>query len=689
MLGNQPTSTVIGRLRVRAGSNDSLLTRMRVARLLEAVELRPTNLPSSAILYIRSARDPLPGSLRLERGDVRPPAAWQQAMTTMIDRLAAQASRPSREAVPPSAQAVVFLDRSELLSSLANDWCEGNLPTRWWWQSLLRHGPASQIVKQAWRKTPEYAPAALEQLANKNKAVTFVQTFGDDEARQLLRGVLQSFALPALARVLDPVDDFETTNNQGRDLSVQEQDRNAERSRDAPVRSGPIAPWRSLVPESAAGGLRPQQKLFLGIALMLQRAPVRVRAAGFPEQVREWQRETSARETDLDTESIARSTRASDQTSREDSEGGRRASSTSDRATDDSLLVSKASDDESRPATPAQRDLGEVVEGGERESRPRMQTTSDHSRLSDRLLPPGRESDPSSPAKKVGKAVADDFTSAAKSLQPSSQSLKAVGQTEVAEPSRNEISARDVAPPPPVEEPTVREEQDEEWVETQLGGVFYLVNLGLFLNLYGDFTTPEEPGIQLNIWDFVALLGRELIGAEIENDPVWLLLGRLAQREEDDLLGSDFDPEAVSSFKFQVSSLESGEAVSSFKFQVSSLESGEADERPAATDVTATEGNFELETRNLKLETTPALAAWIDQLMPHVRARLRRAFGLNEADDPGPLVCRHQAQVCLTPTHLDVFFALVELPIEIRLSGLDRNPGWVPAAGRFIAFHYE
>src|SRR5262249_7410314 len=69
--------------------------------------------------------------------------------------------------------------------------------------------------------------------------------------------------------------------------------------------------------------------------------------------------------------------------------------------------------------------------------------------------------------------------------------------------------------------------------ETQFGGVFYLINLGLYLGLYGDFTKPAEPGIELNIWDFVALVGRELCGEEIESDPVWPLLARLAGREAD------------------------------------------------------------------------------------------------------------------------------------------------------------
>ena len=287
-----------------------------------------------------------------------------------------------------------------------------------------------------------------------------------------------------------------------------------------------------------------------------------------------------------------------------------------------------------------------------------------------RRLQPSQETDLSPPAKTAGR-LADDFVSAPKSdSQQNSQSRAAVAESETAEASRDDLVARELPRDRQVEESTVREEQDEEWVETRMGGVFYLVNLGLFLNLYGDFTTPGEPGIQLNIWDFVALLGRELVGDEIENDPVWLLLRRLAQREADELLGVDFDPETVSSFKFQVSSSELVEEL-------------------GAAEDSATGRSSELETRNLKLETTPALAAWLDQLMPHVRARLRRALGLNETDDPGPLVCRHWAQVRLTPTHVDVFFRLADLPIEIRLSGLDRNPGWVPAAGRFIAFHYE
>jgi len=72
-----------------------------------------------------------------------------------------------------------------------------------------------------------------------------------------------------------------------------------------------------------------------------------------------------------------------------------------------------------------------------------------------------------------------------------------------------------------------------------------------------------------------------------------------------------------------------------------------------------------------------------------VQVRLQRALGLLSAGDVPHILCKHTARILLTATHLDIVLSLAALPIEVRLSGLDRNPGWVPAAGRFIAFHFE
>jgi hypothetical protein len=85
-------------------------------------------------------------------------------------------------------------------------------------------------------------------------------------------------------------------------------------------------------------------------------------------------------------------------------------------------------------------------------------------------------------------------------------------------------------------------------------------------------------------------------------------------------------------------------------------------------------------------ETKPE---WLIDLLPKLRARLILALGIDENTNLARILLHHHAKVTVTPTHLDVFFSLSDHPIEIRLSGLDRDPGWVPAAGRFIAFHYD
>ena len=66
--------------------------------------------------------------------------------------------------------------------------------------------------------------------------------------------------------------------------------------------------------------------------------------------------------------------------------------------------------------------------------------------------------------------------------------------------------------------------------------------------------------------------------------------------------------------------------------------------------------------------------------MPYVRVRLQHALGLLSANDVQHILCKQAARISLTETHLDIVLSLAELPIEVRLSGLDRNPGWVPAA---------
>ena len=52
-------------------------------------------------------------------------------------------------------------------------------------------------------------------------------------------------------------------------------------------------------------------------------------------------------------------------------------------------------------------------------------------------------------------------------------------------------------------------------------------------------------------------------------------------------------------------------------------------------------------------------------------------------------VVRRPGEVHAGPARVDVVFPLAAADVSIRMCGLDRDPGWIPAAGRDIRFHYR
>lgn len=183
----------------------------------------------------------------------------------------------------------------------------------------------------------------------------------------------------------------------------------------------------------------------------------------------------------------------------------------------------------------------------------------------------------------------------------------------------------------------------ERIVSTAHGGIFYLLNLALALGLYGDFTQPLRPGLALSPWKFLDLLGRRLLRGlpDAEDDSLWAALEQLA--------GSVEEPVAMAT--------------------------GLADWQP---DPAWSDPPLLL----------PAAARSSDEnfltwLIPVLTDRLEHA-GVTF-----PMLLGQSARLVLTAGRVDVHFSLSSHPIEIRLAGLDRDPGWIPAAGRDVRFHYD
>jgi hypothetical protein len=174
---------------------------------------------------------------------------------------------------------------------------------------------------------------------------------------------------------------------------------------------------------------------------------------------------------------------------------------------------------------------------------------------------------------------------------------------------------------------------------TNFGGLFYLLNLAIYLEIYGDFSRPARPGWDLLPWDFLALLGRHWLGEALESDPLWAQLAAWVGRDPHEPPAEGFSPPPGWDEPF--------------------LQAG--------------------------LPAAPPEAPWLGQLADYLRARLSLALGFDDI----PLLLAQPAQVFVASSRLDVHFSLSGHPLEVRLAGLDRDLGWLPAAGFAIYYHFE
>ena len=671
---------------------DSLRARIRLERLFSAVDWRATALPERAILCIRKVPDPLPGSLSLA-ADLQPSAEWQQALTSMLNRFSSEAVRPFTNPVAPGANAVLFLDEAELMASLAADWCRGSLTTNWWWQSFLRKGRVPEIVIQRWREVPEYVPAALQHLSKQHLAATFVAKLSEGDVHQIVGSLARSFGLQALQRTVETrLPGLSSTTELDFGSANARSDNNA---LDAVTR----APWVNRVPEAESRQLSSEQQRFLGIALTIQRAPAQARSRTFAQAVERWQEAVARRvqneQDDRDRVKAIALTHAGApvESHPKDSSDARKVSP----------IQFEQNTVRERARVPVQ--LAVIHDAEERQAQTKSfpEEFSSKTTASDRL-----------PHDSIGTKI----------LLPTFDPVRDL--TEVRESERDLFSLehQDLFASVSLDDSVAAASVE---IASQLGGLFYLINVGLYLNLYGDFTMPAEPGIELSPWDFVALVGAELVGDSLEEDPIWSLLTNLAGRGSEEPPGSSFapddewrlPPEWLAMFSddrpWRWSTL--GTRASrpakhargvrtQARLRVLHPEGFLILDLPLAKDVHGQLQReikpYDVSSRSLsregipkssrlrsKVTASPKVRRWLSRLMPYVRARLCLALGLESHHDIATMLCRRYARVRATDTHLDVFFGLADLPLEIRFAGLDRDPGWVPAAGRFITFHFD
>jgi hypothetical protein len=628
----------VGRLRIRAGGGDPLRLRLGVDRLLAAADLGPAGLPPAAILVVRSLADPLPG--RLDCRAAVPGPAWQRAVAAALGARAAGAARPASGVAPEHAAAVVFADRAELLACLGRDWCDGSLARRWWWRALGLSGPTAPL--QALAETPEAVPAALARLARDGRAAAVAARVPPEAAAGLARAVgAASGTGAAVEAALSAADGSRHASTEPLEASGRPHGR-GETEAEPPA----PAPWRADLTgagdQGAIAALAREQEALLGIALALWRRPAAVRSPAFVTAARGWRAD------------------------RGDGDGpaqGGRAPARGWRATRPEGGVAAREGGEPPRAGDRARTLPGSRPGAERRLR-------------------RREEEPRPPAR------GPEAHGSRRGAQPGSRGAVAPATVSAPDaPRAGEAAAEALATS----------------VRTGLGGLFHLVHVGQCLGLYADFTTPARPGIALPLWDFVALLGGRLLGRKAR-DPVWDLLAQLEGRAPGEAPGRGYRPPRA--WRVPAGWIAPFPARGTWCC-------AEGDGRVllrhpagfAAVDAPGAELGRELRRHGLDgaaaaatspprvrripapERTAPARERWLAHLTDYVRARLARALGVPRRR-AAPFALRRPAEVHVTDTRVDVVSALADLPIEVRLAGLDRDPGHVPAAGRSLLFHF-
>ncbi len=659
-----PNETTIVRLRVKSAKLDPLAARLRLERILNEARVHPRGLPASAIVFVKSLRDPLPGTLNLSQGAGASPAIWEEALSRSLDELVRGAARPALGHVPANTECVLFLDRPELLAALAADWCDGSALTRWWWRSLFRATDVTSAVVSEWLTSIEYVPAAFAKLAQKELAITFAVALPASAVSKLLDGITRHFGLSELRDALLP------SRNQTRPPARNSFDpAELPQSKPAEMLSSSEAfqlrtRW---APEAFSPRLEGNARELLAVALMLERAPSLLREHGFASR-------------------LLRSLLNAAEQPRWNT----------GKAADRLVAVNES---RLRPFPTSPKMEGENVESPATPERHRYDARVQR----DSLNAPLEELHEPEQAQLLTRDLrAASARADGRSVSPSVESsLMKV------EHQRPGVQATTL-PETQVTTTTI-----EVAVETKLGGIFYVINAALALNLYGDFTMPLEPGIAFSIWDFLALTGRAIAGKQIEFDPIWPMLAKLAGREEGEQPGARFTPPGewrmppdwLNAFPerdewtydtsrsrlivrhpagFDVMDVKLG-----LRFRVKDIEARLARETRCYTNVTAFKRRRFVSGEFILRKREPGLDRWTRWIADYLRVRLSRALGIGPTDELKTMLFARAARVEVTPARLDVFFSLAELPIEIRLAGLDRDPGWVPAAGRAIAFHFD
>jgi hypothetical protein len=626
-----------------------------------AASLLPESTP--ALVLVRHWRAQLPATA-LSRPAHAPAAAWQGEAVRLRDRLA-RARRPWHEPVGPVAEVVAFADVPEWLASAAQDLLGGTLEAHWWWE---RQGQApAHWLARHWLAHAQHVPAALALLDARGLAWAACQAVPPAEAAALRQAVALVHGLPhGTVAALQQV------------LAGQARLRRALPEVDA---AGSV----STAPAAPSGRGDGWALAVTGLALV--RAPAAWRAAlargprGHGPARGDWGTPSGRADEDgADLGALAPGAwwprpvdGANTPQAPRPARRGRLADATRLGPLVPHPTRSAATAPDPVPAAPSRADSGATMQPGHA-------TPDGH---------PGHGAARVRPATGPGReAWRAEHATTTRPAQPANMAHPATGPHGSA--------------PPWARSPGLAQAGVADIASTRFGGLFHLVNVALALGLYGDFTRPRQPGLALHPWDFLALAGEALLGRAWRADPLPAWLAQRAGRLPGEPAGHGL-PLAAADWTLPPAWLAPWPPGRAAWRWAASGDGRLALWHPAGFCAFDGPGDAAALPARLQALGQPGArlrpgapaprplgdwAHWMARFAPFLRARLARAMGCGRSEALRQVLQR-PARLEHAPGRLVVALALAELPLALRLAGLDRDPGWVPAAGIDLRFRFD
>lgn len=731
-------SLQIGKARIQNSGFDAKVLRLRAEHAVGLADIRLPGLPPSSMVFIRRLRDPAPGSLRLQSAGA-PSRAWERAVRERLAQLVAAARRPAAGAVDANAEAVIFADRAEMLACFARDRARGEAAGRWWWQSLLRQSAleSGEGLARILTHNIRVLPAVLHHLSEWGEATRVLRMIPVARCVELLAALGREYQLPlppgptlgflaaAPSRRAPGTDKpgMETNRPWPGRISADADHRPLSGCDPPPAFPPAEPPWRGLIEEPAEAASLPwEARSLLGQGLCLHRLPAAVRDSAFQAAFGRWCRESANQPPQEPPPASSADASPAPPAPLASAEYLRGAPSTAIQPPPDVALAPNP-----RPAPPVPQPPLAVRRRPDGEDGAREAAASPAERpagpVSPAPAPPPSVQPPETASGHADLGAADSVPLAAPGWDaagtPSTRD-----ESDAALPPTSVLSREGSDAPAVSQDTAVFDEVSfalpnlENGVDTDLGGAFYLINLLVSLDLPACFEDGWALASRLGAWGTLEALCRGLLAGQeaYADDALWPALALLAGRRPGTLLGAELiEPEAFRlppAWPTKVGDhgpwawAEEGSWLrlwSAQGYRLAEIRRCRADAGGEAAELAAAYGGLAepaprpldemppaSPAASLAAEVAPALQSWLARVLPFIRLRLRKGIRHRggEAGLAAALLC-HPGRFYVTGSHVDLVLRLEQASLDLRIVGLDRNPGWLPEFGRVVLFHFD